>query len=389
MIFEAKRNSRRALAHAFGGLQGSASILVALCLTLPGSARAQDPSPPSEAGQSAEGESGTRQSAAGPTPEGHSAESQSEAGHAGGSGDPGEVEEARERFQRGLALARAGNCGGALAELEASFRLAPRPNTMFNIAQCHEELHRYDLALASYQRYLDIASEDAEDRLTVERTMRTLTGLLGTIHVQSNVPSQVWLDDRVVGVAPGDVVVPGGTHVLELRAEGYVPERREVSVAARAQVEIDVLLAEARTEVTVQHHTTVEQHTTVERHESPPIPLPVFITGVVLSAGALAAGAGFGISAMIERQRQLSLHPALPRDPKAIEDAALLADVFLITGLVLTAGTVAIGFLTDFGGSDSDSADDSDPESVSVSWLPVVTPFGGALMVKCRFGGAL
>lgn len=290
--------------------------------------------------------------------------------------------EARRRFQQGIALARAGNCQGALAELRASFELLPRPNTMFNIAQCEEELHRYDLALASYERYLSLAEADAPDRASVERTMRTLGGLLGTIHIESNVPAEVWLDDRVVGTAPGDVLVPGGSHVIELRADGRVPARREVVVAAQARVVVDVALEEVTTHVTVEQ-TTIEQ-TTIERHESPPLPLPVFVSGIVLSVGALAVGTGFGVSALLERDRQRALHPALPRDPSAVDDAALYADAFFITGAILVASTFAIAFLTDFGGGDETASDEGD-DAGSVSVAPMFSPTHAGLSARGSF----
>src|SRR5690606_8125439 len=90
------------------------------------------------------------------------------------------TEEAREHFRRGLGLARAGDCQGAIAELEASFRLVARPNTLFNLAQCEERLHRYDRAIARYEEYLRVAPADADDRVAVEDTLASLRELLGT-----------------------------------------------------------------------------------------------------------------------------------------------------------------------------------------------------------------
>src|SRR5690349_10052634 len=109
------------------------------------------------------------------------------------------VEEARERFRQGLALAEAGNCSGAIAEFNASLAIVPRANTLFNIARCQETLNRYDLAIRAYEQYLALAPPDDPDRASVDATMRQLRNLLGTIHVASNVSAEVWLEDRVVG----------------------------------------------------------------------------------------------------------------------------------------------------------------------------------------------
>ena len=64
-----------------------------------------------------------------------------------------------------------------------------RPNTLYNIARCQEQLNRYDLAIRYYEQYLSVAPPDAEDRPTVEATMRSLRNLLGVIVVTSNTPS--------------------------------------------------------------------------------------------------------------------------------------------------------------------------------------------------------
>ena len=96
--------------------------------------------------------------------------------------DP-DMEEAISRFRQGLTLARAGNCVGAIAELQVSLRLMERPNTLFNIARCQEELFRYDLAVAAYERYMAIAPSDAPDRGAVQGTMRQLRNQIGRAHV--------------------------------------------------------------------------------------------------------------------------------------------------------------------------------------------------------------
>ncbi len=258
---------------------------------------------------------------------------------------------ARERFLSGVALARAGDCAAAIAEFDASFRSVARPNTLFNLAQCEEQLHRYDLAVAQYERYLAIAPADAEDRATVEATLRALRNLLGTIHITVNAPeAEVWLGDRIVGMAPGDVLVPGGRHAIELRATGLLPGRREVEVTARETVSIDVTLEQA--EQIVEQH--IDQH--IDQHveethvhvERPPLPQPVFWTALVLTAGAGITGLVGGVNALISHDRVAALDPRLPRDTQGIRDSALIADVAFVAGGVLLVATIVIGVLTDW-----------------------------------------
>lgn len=325
-------------------------------LAFASAARAQDAPPPAEADEAAPEATGE---AAGPSPE--------------------QEEEARSRFRQGLVLARGGDCGAALAEFEASYRLVPRPNTLFNMAQCEERLHRYDLAISQYERYLEIAPADAEDRDTVLATLESLRGLLGTIHVEVNVPAEVWLGDRIVGVAPGDVLVPGGRHALELRASGYLPERREVEVAARQQLELSVTLTTAETHIentTIENTTIEETNVTVER---PPVPVEVFGTAVALTALAGIGGIAAGATALVQHDQIAAMDARLPRDGRSVRDAALAADVLYATCGALAIGTIVLGVLTDFGGEPLPEA------SASLHVVPVVTETTVGLVV----GGAL
>lgn len=290
----------------------------------------------------------------------------------GGEGDlEAAREEARARFMQGVALARAGNCRGALAELSASYELFPRANTLFNIAQCQEELHRYDLAVAAYERYLEAAPEDDPERATVTATMRALSNLLGTIRLRSNTEAEVWLDDRVVGASPGDVLVPGGAHMLELRAPGFLPERREVQVAARRTVEVDVTLTE---ETVIEQHTTVEQ-TTIERTtiqqtiERPPLPSGVFWGGVALTVVTAGVGGYFGFSALTLSSAERGRDVRLPPDTAGIEEAALLADVLYATAFVFAVATVIVALFTDWDPPvEPEETEDADEEGPSVTW---------------------
>jgi hypothetical protein len=263
--------------------------------------------------------------------------------------DPAVAAAARERFLSGVALARAGDCAAAIAEFDASFRALPRPNTLFNLAQCEEQLHRYDLAVEQYERYLAIAPPEAEDRVTVEATLQSLRNLLGTIHITVNAPSaEVWLGDRIVGVAPGDVLVPGGRHAIELRAPGFLPGRHEVEVTARETVSVDLTLE--RAEQIVEQHEHIEQHIE-ETHvhvERQPLPQPVFWTALVLTAGAGVTGLAAGVNALVTHDHVAALDPRLPRDTQGIRDSALVADIGFIAGGVLLIATIVVGVLTDW-----------------------------------------
>jgi hypothetical protein len=274
--------------------------------------------------------------------------------------DPQVLAEARERFARGLTLAHNGDCSAAIAEFDASLRLVERPSTLYNLAHCEEDLHRYDLAVQQYERYLTIASADAEDRPTVEATLANLRALLGTIHVSVNAESaEVWLGDRVVGHAPGDVLVPGGRHAIEVRATGYLPTRREVEVAAHETVQVDITLEQAEQHITQQIEQHIEQHEHItqqieETHvhvERPPLPSAVFWTGLGLTAATGIMGMAAGINALITHDHLATMDARLPRDTSGVRDSALVADIGFIACGVFAVSTFIVAFLTDWEGA--------------------------------------
>ena len=149
-------------------------------------------------------------------------------------------DEARQHVAQGEALFARDNFDAALAEYERVYELLEgNPNrhvVLFNIAQCHERLFRYDAALQTYRRYLDEGGAAVRDRADVEATMRALDGLLATVELRVNAPrAEVWVDAHRVGPTTAALRIPGGRHVVMVRAPGYLPAQQEVQLAARSR----------------------------------------------------------------------------------------------------------------------------------------------------------
>lgn len=284
-----------------------------------------------------------------------------------GEEEPPDLVEARQRFQQGVALAEAGNCDAAVVEFNASYRLVPRPNTLYNIAQCQERLHRYDMALDTYRQYLEVAPPDDPSRPAVETAMRLLSNLLGTIHIRSNVQAEVWIDDRRMGDAPGAVPVPSGRHVVELRAEGHLPARGEVEVAGGQEAELELTLEPAQQQVTIHEHTT-------ERVGISSISFWL-TSGVALASAAVAAGLGGW--ALSLRNDVEAMDPRLRTndDLAEIDDAALLSDIFWGVAGGFAIAAVVLAFLTDWGGGDDQAAEGELPSS-ALRVVPLATVGG-------------
>ncbi|MEZ4367786.1 MAG: PEGA domain-containing protein [Kofleriaceae bacterium] len=252
--------------------------------------------------------------------------------------------EARRRFEQGVALAQAGNCDAAIAELRASYELVPRPNTLYNIGQCNETLGRYADAVATYEEFLAVAPADDPDRRLVEAQIASLRRLLGRIVLRTNVEAEVWLGDRLLGQAPGELLIEGGRHTIELRREGYDPIRREVDLAGGRVVELDLELRKLAPKI-------IRQNTVVER-KAEGLPRYLFWSGVGATSAALLVGTGFGVHALLGQRDAEAIDPRLPRDDErdSIERSAKIADIGFLAAGVFAVGTTVVYFLTDWGG---------------------------------------
>ncbi|MEM9188331.1 MAG: PEGA domain-containing protein [Myxococcota bacterium] len=258
--------------------------------------------------------------------------------------DPPNVEEARERMQRGMALLEREDFDAALAEFEAGYEIIgehpARHLITFNIAKAHERMFRYDLALEYYQRYLTEAGPEGDRTAEVQATMSTLEGLLATLVIDVNVEATVWVDDREVGVVPGQIRVPGGRHVVELRADGYTSEQQEVQVSARA---VETM--------------TFELEALADEYSG--ITPTVFWTVGGIGVAAAAVGAVFGVLALTTRSdvdSQLDdpigrLEGGELEDKRGqIQDLSLVADILFLGAVVFGVSATVLAFLTDWGG---------------------------------------
>jgi tetratricopeptide (TPR) repeat protein len=268
---------------------------------------------------------------------------------------PAAAQTTEQRIAGGEALFEAANYDAALAEFEAVYgELDGDPYRyvlLWNIGQCHERLFRYDLALEYYRRYLDEGGPEAEDRATVEATMRALEGLLATVRVTVNVlEAEVWIDGRRIGTAPGEVRVPSGRHELEVRAEGYVPATTEIQLAARQSTDIALELQAVSTYRGVDSW------------------LFWTSTGIALAAGA--AFAILGGVAQVEHDRVEAMNPyrRLDSDLQHIERLSISADILLGSAALFATTAGVLAFLTDWGGEPGSDA----PATAYV--LPTVTP---------------
>lgn len=289
--------------------------------------------------------------------------------------------EARERVGRGEELFEQENYDAALVEfLRAYEMLDGHPMqyfVLYNVGQCYEQLFRYGQAMEFYRRYLADGGAEAEDAAEVRAKIGVLSGLLGTLHIQVSSSDaevelgtfQVWVDESLVGEDQTEVLVPGGNHVVEIRAEGFESARQEVQLPARSEQDL-----------------TFEIDPLAEEYEG--LAPAFFWTSAGLAVVAAGVGAVFGVQAL---QRRSDVDDALARgdgtvdgsDKDEISRLALTADVFYATAALFTVGAIVLGVMTDWGEVSVGEPDDATEARFRIS--PAMSPEGAGLMLQGQF----
>jgi hypothetical protein len=288
------------------------------------------------------------------------------------------MDEARRRFDEAERIYEQHDYAGALAEFQRIYQLLDghprRYFVLYNVGRCQEQLFHYGEALDSYQRYLAEggANDTTQPQLAeaARQKIVELQGRLATLTIRTNVDqAEVWVDGRQVATAPGDVVVTGGEHTIELRARGYAPGRQQVQIAARTQEAISLDLDRVGGGIS-----------------------PLFvITGAALTVIAAGVGVGFGATALADHDRIQSWENS--GDPRlryqvtqpqidAVAQNALIADVFYGAAALFGVASVVLLFVTDWGGSGGESAT---PAQASFRLTPVANPTSAGLVVEGSF----
>lgn len=169
-------------------------------------------------------------------------------GHANGASPSGSAkDEARRRFDRGLALYNSGDLSGALAEFRHAYRLTSHPVVLYNLALVHAGLGHAAEAVDALEKLLlpstraKLGAERAERARKVyeEQLLR-----VGSLEVKTSVErAQIQIDSIDVAKTPAPPLrVTAGTHVVSLSAPRHEPRHVRVTVAGRALEVLEIQL---------------------------------------------------------------------------------------------------------------------------------------------------
>jgi len=167
--------------------------------------------------------------------------------------EPSAVDVARARtlFDEAVEALRQEDYPAALAALQESWALNPRPIVMYNIANCQGALFDYPAAIASFEAYLEAgADSEPSDRLQeAGRRIAELEPRVGQVVLTVDPPgAQLLVDGRDAGTTPlaEPVRLGPGPHVVELRKDGFESFRRELTVEQGERVEVVAALLPLR-----------------------------------------------------------------------------------------------------------------------------------------------
>jgi len=268
--------------------------------------------------------------------------------------------EARERFQRGVALYREGSFDASLAEFRRAYELAPNYRILYNLAQVQVERHDAVAALSLFGQYLQQGGNeiDAERRAQVERDMQSLRGRMADLAIESNVAgAQLTIDGVESGTLPlaGPIQVNSGVRQITLAKPGYQSVSRSLTIAGAQPLKLTLTLhpLDARSaELAAAGAAATGAAATGAGKEPKPaeqshgLSTPFWISA--LATGVFTGTAvTFGVVSLNRNQKLDDELNRYPTDPQAIDEArqslktsALLTDVFTGAAIVGAAATV-------------------------------------------------
>jgi hypothetical protein len=158
--------------------------------------------------------------------------------------------EARERFARGLHLFENGDNGGALSEFKRANELIPNRLALFNIGLVYAAMDRPVEAVATLDQVLKNGGPLKPEHLVRAQAVKEeQEKRIGLVEVTTNVPASIEVDGLTAGTTPlaEPLRVAAGARVIAVVASGYLPTRRELTVAGQTRVQLALELHPSET----------------------------------------------------------------------------------------------------------------------------------------------
>jgi PEGA domain-containing protein len=154
--------------------------------------------------------------------------------------------EAAERFDHAMRLLDEGDDAAAVAELRRVDEIAPHPRVLYDLGLAYAALNRPVDAVATLDRLLAAPGALPADNLTRARGIRSEQARrVATLEITTNVPANIEVDGIDVGRTPlaKPVAIAAGTRLVAALSAGYLPARREITVAGETAQRLELELA--------------------------------------------------------------------------------------------------------------------------------------------------
>lgn len=191
--------------------------------------------------------------------------------------EPSPRERAIAHHRRGLELFEQGDDREAIEAFSQAQRLSPAPSNLYNISMCRERLGDFQGAIAALEAYLegDLSQERRRHGESVLQRLRTRQ--VGRLEISTYPPgAEVLIDGRPRGDqqqrTPMSCPVSPGDHIVEVRLDGHVPLRREITVTAAGSSVLSFVFQTRRSEQTVVEETPSRRRERRARREREEIP---------------------------------------------------------------------------------------------------------------------
>jgi hypothetical protein len=256
-------------------------------------------------------------------------------------------EEAKDHFDKGVALFKTEDFEGALVEFRAAYKAQPHYAVRYNVGITLYKLHRYGQAAHELQVYLiEGEGQIPDDKLAeVNEILAELEARVGSVDVECNVEgASVFVDGEHMDKTPifFPLQLDVGEHEIEVRAEGYKPFNKKIDVPGGTEQTLEVeLVPSAKAEKASK-----------KLHKG------IFFGGLgVTGALALTAAITGGLALKTEKDyRELGVEDDWKPVQRKAKNLALATDVLWGMAGAAAIGTVVIAIFTDFTGGERKEA---------------------------------
>jgi len=295
---------------------------------------------------------------------------------------------AKDLFNNGIRMYRAGQYQVAAESFREAYRLRPSWKILFNIGQVEAAMGQYGLAVEAFEQYLVEGKDEIEQerRDYVLGELQRMKVLVGTLVINGPSGAAVFVDDVNRGELPAArrVKVEAGERHVVVSTDKGVLLRDVVRMSGGDEVVLDVLASRssASPAPVAEKPSTRKEEGNPKEKEEPPLLWTWVALGVGGAAGVTAAitgGVALSKGSDVKDQCPHNVCPAnLKGDIDEVERLNLATDILIGVAAAGGAAALILYFVESAG---SDEADPSTGSKASV----LVAPFAAGLSISGRY----